>query len=336
VRPGFALSADNAADVAAICRRLDGIPLALELAAARIADLAPREIVTRLTGRFRLLTGGRRGLQRQQTLQAALDWSHDLLTEPERVLLRRLSVFAGGWTLDAARAVCSGRSLDPDQVDDLLGTLVRRSLVDAEHREEHTRYRLLETVRIYAQERLIRAEEAPSVRDAHAEWFLHRAETPPGGTAIAGIRYWFGFQSPDLVDDLDNLRDAADWSLAQGRRDVRLRIAAATTRALQSQGRIDEADWLDLAIPDAAEMPSMQGASLTAHYRAATIEEVVGGDWYDAFDGPDGRVYMVVGDVESEAVRRRLHTERGSEPGEEGVDAVGGDPSAGVRDPVRE
>jgi len=268
VRPGFALTSDNAAAVAAICRRLDGIPLALELAAARIAHLAPREIVALLNDRFRLLTAGRRGLQRQQTLQAVLDWSHDLLTEAERVLLRRLSVFSGGWTLDAARAVCAGQSLDPDQVVDLLGTLVRRSLVDAEHREEHTRYRLLETVRIYAQERLIRAEEAPSVRNAHAEWFLHRAETPPDGAAI-GIRCWFGFQSPDLADDLDNLRDAAEWSLAEGRRDVMVRIAAATTRAFESQGRIDEADaWLALAIPDAAEMPS----TLRARCHAAWAE----------------------------------------------------------------
>lgn len=257
VRPGFSLSADNAADVAAICRRLDGIPLALELAAARIAHLAPREIVLRLADRFRLLTAGRRGIQRQQTLQAVLDWSHELLTEPERVLLRRLSVFAGGWTLDAARAVCAGDVLDGEQVIDVLGTLVRRSLVDAEQCEHHTRYGLLETVRIYAQERLIAANEGSALRNAHAKWFLHRAETPPGGSAVAGTRYWFGFQSPDLVDDLDNLREAADWSLAEGRFDATLRIAAATTRAFQSQGRIDEADaWLALTLPHAAEMTS--------------------------------------------------------------------------------
>jgi predicted ATPase/class 3 adenylate cyclase len=141
VRPGFALTADNAAAVAAICRRLDGIPLAVELAAARIAHLTPSEVAARLSDRFRLLSGGRRGVQRQQTLQAVLDWSHDLLSEPERTLLRRLAVFAGGWRLDDAQVVCVGDDLDDATVVDLLGALVSRSLVDAEDRGDHTRYR---------------------------------------------------------------------------------------------------------------------------------------------------------------------------------------------------
>src|SRR6185369_6613158 len=100
------------------------------------------------------------------------------------------SVFAGGWTLDAARAVCGGDPVDAEQVVDVLGTLVSRSLVDAENRGDHTRYRLLETVRVYAQERLIAAGEAPAVRGAHAEWFVRLAETPPGGAAVAGMRQW--------------------------------------------------------------------------------------------------------------------------------------------------
>jgi predicted ATPase/class 3 adenylate cyclase len=271
VRAGFALGADNAADVAAICRRLDGIPLALELAAARIAHLAPREIVQRLADRFRLLTGGRRGLPRQQTLQAVLDWSHELLTEPERVLLRRLSVFAGGWRLDAARAVCGGDPVDPEQVVDVLGTLVSRSLVDAENRGDHTRYRLLETVRVYAQERLIAAGEAPAARGAHAEWFVRLAETPPGGPAVAGMRQWFGYESLDLVDELDNLREAAEWGLAAGRRDLMLRIAATTVRAFQSQGRIDEADaWL-LTLPEMDMSSGLRARCYAAWAEAAEM-----------------------------------------------------------------
>src|SRR6185369_4597400 len=119
--------------------------------------------------------------------------------------------------------------------------------VDAENRGNYTRYRLLETVRVYAQERLIGAGEAPAARGAHAEWFVRLAETPPGGAAVAGMRQWFGYESLDLVDELDNLREAAEWGLAAGRRDLMLRIAATTVRAFQSQGRIDEADaWLAL------------------------------------------------------------------------------------------
>lgn len=257
VRPGFALSADNAGAVAEICRRLDGIPLALELAAARVAHLTPREIVERLADRFRLLTIGRRGIQRQQTLQAVLDWSHDLLSDAERMLLRRVSVFAGGWVLTAACAVCAGDGLEAETIVDLLGNLVSRSLVDAEDRGDHTRFRLLETVRVYAQERMIAIGEALAVRNAHATWCLSRVETGTDGADVTTLRQWFSHSSWDLRYELDNMREAAEWWLAAGRRDLMLRIAVATIRAFHYQGRFEEPEkWLQAALAHTADLSS--------------------------------------------------------------------------------
>jgi predicted ATPase/class 3 adenylate cyclase len=174
-QPRFALDAGNARDVATICRRLDGIPLALELAAARTRSLSVQDIARRLDDRFALLRGGdRTALPRQQTLRALIDWSHDLLDEPERALLRRLAVFAGGFTLDAAEAVCAGASLRREEVLDTLSRLCEKSLV--EHDAAMRRYRLLETVREYAQERLVAASGYDAVADAHLAWFVALAE----------------------------------------------------------------------------------------------------------------------------------------------------------------
>ena len=154
----FHITEQNAASVAEICRRLDGMPLALELAAARVRSLPVEKIAERLGDRFRLLTGGdRTALPRQQTLRALIDWSFDLLPEPERALLRRLGVFAGGWTLEAAEAVASGNEIEKASVLDLLSRLVEKSLVELDADGE--RYRLLETVRQYAQEKLDEAGE---------------------------------------------------------------------------------------------------------------------------------------------------------------------------------
>ena len=180
-QPAFALTDANAAAVAEVCRRLDGIPLALELAAARVRVLTPEQLAARLGDRFRLLTGGgRTALRRQQTLQATVDWSHDLLAEPERALFRRLAVFPGGATggfpLEAAEAVGAGDGagapVEAADVLDLLTGLVDKSLVLAEARGAEERYRLLETLRQYAEERLLQAGEAAAVRDRHAAWCL--------------------------------------------------------------------------------------------------------------------------------------------------------------------
>jgi predicted ATPase len=165
-QPAFRLTAQNAAAVAAICRHLDGMPLALELAAARVRALSPEKIAERLHDRFRLLVGGdRTALPRQQTLRALIDWSHDLLAEPERALLRRLAVFAGGWTLEAAEAVGAGDGIEPADVLDLLTHLVDKSLVVVE--AEGGRYTMLETVREYAQDRLDAAGDGDGARARH-------------------------------------------------------------------------------------------------------------------------------------------------------------------------
>ena len=177
VRPGFALTQRNAATVAALCRRLDGIPLALELAAARLSALSVEDLAARLDDRFGLLGGAanRAGPPRQQTLRVTLDWSHHLLDEPERAVLRRLSVFAGGWTLDAAEAVCVGSEALRADVAGLLCRLVDKSLAlveDAAAEGGERRYRLLETVREYAGEHLLASGEAAGTRWRHRAWYL--------------------------------------------------------------------------------------------------------------------------------------------------------------------
>ncbi|MHA6761683.1 BTAD domain-containing putative transcriptional regulator [Streptacidiphilus sp. PAMC 29251] len=170
VRPGFDPRQDAEA-VAEICRRLDGLPLAIELAAARLRMLSPRQIADRLDDRFRLLTGGSRTAQpRQQTLRAVVDWSWDLLPEAERSVLRRASVFAGGWTLEAAEAVCADRD-----TMELIGALVDKSLVIAQQEGQQTRYRLLQTVRAYAAERLAESGAEAETRQAHLHYFLDLA-----------------------------------------------------------------------------------------------------------------------------------------------------------------
>ena len=204
VAPGFQLSAANAAVVAEICRRLDGIPLALELAAARVNVLSVDDISRRLGDRFRLLTGGRRTASpRQQTLQAAMDWSWDLLGEPDRQLLRRMAVFSGGWTLDAAAALSAGFDVVTGDVDpalevlDGLARLVDRSLVIVDHAATSTRYRVLETIRQYAMAQLLAAGEVDAARHAHLEVFR--------GLAHAEVGRLHG---PDLLDVLAPRRGA--------------------------------------------------------------------------------------------------------------------------------
>ena len=161
VQPHFAVTKDNAPAIAQICFRLDGIPLAIELAAARANVLAVDQIAKRLDDRFRLLTGGARtALPRQQTLRALIDWSYNLLSEKERLLFRRLAVFVGGWTLEAEEAVCSGEGIESDLVLDLLSQLVKKSLVVMAEENGESRYHPLETIRQYAREKLFETDEA--------------------------------------------------------------------------------------------------------------------------------------------------------------------------------
>jgi predicted ATPase/DNA-binding CsgD family transcriptional regulator len=207
--PRFALTERNSGAVGQVCRRLDGIPLALELAAARVRALPVEQIAARLDDRFRLLTGGSRAaLPRQQTLRAAVDWSYALLPETERVVLRRLAVFAGGWTLESAEAVCAGEGIAPEDVLERLVELVNKSLVLAEGHSGEPRYRLLETLREYGGEKLREAGEEAILRDRHLAWFVawaQRAYTPLWGPEQV---VWFR----RLQTELDNLRAAMEWS----------------------------------------------------------------------------------------------------------------------------
>ena len=176
VSSDFSVNQENARALASICHRLDGIPLAIELAAARVRSLSPEQISTRLDDRFRLLTGGSRtAMPRQQTLRALVDWSYGLLLEPERALLRRLAVFAGGWTLEAAETVADGDPVEGWEVLDLLTSLVDKSLVSFEHSGSSQRYRLLETVKRYGQEKLDEFTETEGVLEAHLEWYVRLA-----------------------------------------------------------------------------------------------------------------------------------------------------------------
>src|SRR4029079_1161926 len=185
-RPDFDVSGDHAATVAEICRRLDGMPLALELAAARVRALTLTEILDGLRDHFMLLTGGARtAVRRQQTLRASVDWSHALLSEPEQVLFRRLAVFLGGFDLDAAQAVAAGDDVERYQVLDMLTLLVDKSLVVAEESSGRTRYRLLETMRQYALEKLGESGEADDTRDRPRHNYTQEGEalnTPNGSS----------------------------------------------------------------------------------------------------------------------------------------------------------
>ncbi|HYT84590.1 MAG TPA: protein kinase [Gemmatimonadales bacterium] len=207
VRPSFALIDGNAAAVTQICRRLDGLPLAIELAAARARVLDPQQIAARLDDVFGLLSAGSRtALPRQRTLRGTIEWSHALLTEPERILFRRLAVFAGGFTIDAAEAVAAGGALAAADVLDLLSGLVEKSLVVLETEALEARYRMLETIRQFARERLEEAGETAELGRRHARYFLARAEAAEPFLANQSE----GWQER-LAEDLGNLRTAADW-----------------------------------------------------------------------------------------------------------------------------
>jgi predicted ATPase/DNA-binding winged helix-turn-helix (wHTH) protein len=222
-QPGFALTPARALVVAELCIHLDGIPLALELAAARIRSLSVEQIHARLDNRFRLLTsGGRTALPRQQTLRATLDWSFDLLVEEERVVLRRFAVFAGGFTLEAASAVTSDAAIDEHAVIDLLSQLVARSLVMADTSGPSSRYRLLETTRAYALEKLADAGGTDAIRRRHAEYFRALFEGASGDWWRMPDADWRARYFPEL----DNVRAALDWALGSNG-DAALGVALA-------------------------------------------------------------------------------------------------------------
>jgi predicted ATPase/class 3 adenylate cyclase/DNA-binding CsgD family transcriptional regulator len=262
-RPDFVLTDENAATVGEICTRLDGLPLAIELAAARVRALSLSEILDSLHDRFRLLTGGARtAVRRQQTLRASVDWSHALLTEPERVLFRRLAAFLGGFDFDAAQSVASDGEIERFQVLDQLTLLVDKSLVVAENAGGTMRYRLLETVRQYALEKLGESGEADRVRSRHRDYYTAIAaafDAQPGA----------GYQQriEQAETEIDNLRAAFSWSLENSEIQLALTLASSL-QPLWHPRRIREGlTWFDTAMADvdatdSAVTPSVRARAL--------------------------------------------------------------------------
>lgn len=260
-QPRFSLSEQNADAVGDICRRLDGIPLAIELAAARIRLFTPEQIASRLNDRFKLLTGGSRtALPRQQTLRALIDWSYDLLPESEQALLRRLSVFAGGWSFEAAEAVC-----DSDELLDQLGHLVDKSLVAVDDCAGETRYGLLETVRQYAREKLFDAGETEDARARHLVYFARLAEEagPKLHTreAVAGL--------DQLEAEQDNLRAALEWAVDRDPIAAMEIVHSLHPFWSQRSSTVEGLEWANAALR-ATEAPHPPGRRAERDWQAST------------------------------------------------------------------
>ena len=251
--PAFNLTEKNAASVAQICYRLDGIPLAIELAAARARVFSPEQIASRLDDRFRLLTGGSRtALPRQQTLRALIDWSYDMLSGDEQTLLRRLSVFAGGWSFEAVESIYS--DLD---VLDLLTQLVNKSLVVMEQGDD-TRYRLLETIRQYARDKLLESGEGEEVRNKHLHYFLELAETAEPNLERFGYLQW----ATKLNAEYDNLRAALEWGLAKDI-EAALRFVGALPFFWMTQGYSAEGNRWALEVLEKAKLRAVREIDMT-------------------------------------------------------------------------
>jgi predicted ATPase/DNA-binding CsgD family transcriptional regulator len=267
---GFALTAENAAVVSQICRRLDGIPLAIELASARVRILSLDQIAARLGDRFSLLVSDKRGGQvpHHQTLRATMDWSYALLTPAEQTLLRRLAVFGAGFSLDMVESICSDQSLDQSQILSLLSSLIDKSLVVAETlTRAQAHYRLLETVREYALEKLNEAGETAQMRDRHLEQFVARAEEIEPKLAGAYQQLWMNW----LESDLDNLRAALGWSQESGRIEAGLRLANAISEfwwfyGHQREGRVWYERLLALASDEVPVLVQASANSTVTHF----------------------------------------------------------------------
>jgi predicted ATPase/class 3 adenylate cyclase len=275
-RPDFRITEDNMTTVAEICARLDGMPLAIELAAARVRALSLAEILDGLHDRFRLLTGGARtAVRRQQTLRASVDWSHALLSDSERVVFRRLAVFLGGFDLEAALAVAGGSDMQRFHVLDLLALLVDKSLVVADDSGGATRYRLLETVRQYALEKLAESGEADAVRSRHRDYYTVLAallDSP------AGTDYERRLEQAET--EIDNLRAAFGWSCEHSDVELALALASSLQPLWLAHGRIREGlAWFDAGLADLdAQHPEVAAA---VRARALADSAALAG-WVDA------------------------------------------------------
>jgi predicted ATPase/class 3 adenylate cyclase/DNA-binding CsgD family transcriptional regulator len=306
-RPDFAVNDGNAASVMEICRRLDGMPLAIELAAARVRALSLDEIVSSLHDRFRLLTGGARtAVRRQQTLRASVDWSHALLTESEQVLFRRLAVLMGGFDFDAAQAVAGATEVERFQVLDQLSLLVDKSLVIAESTSSPTRYRLLETVRQYALEKLGESGESETVRTRHRDHYTAlatRLDVPaPDGHQ----------QEIDQAQiEIDNLRAAFAWSLENGAIAEALQIATSLQPLWLARGRaLEGAAWLHAAaadLDDVAIAPTLRARAMADMAMfTAWLEGIA-----DALEQTE-KALAIARDIDDPALLARALTARGA------------------------
>ena len=252
LNPHYEVNKDNAPALAQICFRLGGIPLAIELAAARIKALSVDQINARLDNRFRLLTGGvRTALPRQQTLRAMIDWSYNLLSEQERILLRRLAVFVGGWSLEAAEAVCSGEGLNKDEILDLMSNLVNKSLISTEEIAGEVRYHRLETIRQYAREKFLDTDEVESIRDRHAQYYLEFAEQAEPEVRGQNQVIWLDH----LEEELDNLRSALEW-LQHRDAESFLKMGSAPWRFWHIRHIEEGIGWISKALESTEDMHS--------------------------------------------------------------------------------
>jgi predicted ATPase/class 3 adenylate cyclase/DNA-binding CsgD family transcriptional regulator len=294
VRPGFSPQADELEAIEEICRHLDLLPLAIELAAARVRMMHPVRIAERLDDMFRLLTGGSRtALARQQTLEASVAWSHSLLGEDEKVLFRRLSVFAGGFTLPSAEAICSDELIDPYAVLDVLARLVDKSLVQVDGDDTETHYRMLESIRQYGRARLSEADEGDAVRARHLAHFTQYAEAAAAELMSAAGPKWLD----DLEQEHDNLLAALAWAETAGAHQESLRLVTALALFWEWHGHlVVGAQWFARVLahddgPSVLRSRALWGAAHIALYaddhrtqfqraeEALAMAKALGDDW---------------------------------------------------------
>lgn len=251
IKHDFKLTSENIEAILQICQHVDGIPLAIELAAARVKDMAVQQIASRIHDRFRLLTGGSRtALPRQRTLLATIDWSYNLLSEQERIVLRRLSVFAGGWNLDGAEYVCAGKELESKQIADLQLRLVDKSLVVAETAGNEAHFRMLETIREYAKAKINETDEEQTIHERHLEYLLARGARFEL-VLIEGKNYrlWLN----QMESERDNLRAALGYAIDSGHADLALQLMGSTFWVWWLRGPWSEGQrWTEAALAQAS------------------------------------------------------------------------------------
>ena len=305
VRADFVITNANAPAVAEICSRLDGIPLAIELAAARVKLLNVDQIAERLDDRFRLLRGGHRdGLPHQQTLQALIDWSHDLLSEQERMAFRRMGVFGGGRTIEALEKVCSGDGIEEFEVLDLLEQLVDKSLITVERDAfGNSRYTMIESVWHYSREKLESSGEAPAVRDRHLNYFLAFAEEATPHLEGPDQKAWLDRCQSDLF----NIRFAVEWTIKSQKAEKGLRLFSALYRVIEVRSNLGEAWEMAmrlLALPDEDVAPKYRADARIAIGRLAWAADRF--DEARRFHAEAQQIYEAIGDEAGSALADML------------------------------